>query len=1038
MLLRALGVAALVVCVGARSGVGQLLSAAAAQTATEPALGPVSGPVSGNLANLWKWEGLAVSRILFEGVTYAPTDRMVRQLPQQAGQPLDAEKARESLRRLFASGRYRNIELRGLLQNGQVTLLFIGTQRMYVGRVRVVGVKSDVLATLLERASKLEPGTPFYPNRLNTATQALKETLAQNGHFDPAIAASTQNDLANQQTNITFTVGIGKQARVGTVAVTGDPGMTAQQFRKKGKLKEGSKVDRDTVTRALSKLRGAYQKKDRLEAAVTLESQQYIPLVKRVNYDFNAKQGPVVKIVTEGLRLSKGKLKQLVPIYEEGTIDEDLLHEGVRNLRDALQRQGYFNAKVQVHTRQVDSNHEMVVFEVQRGIRYKVTAVTLHGNKYFDNDTLRERMKVQKADAFLRHGRYSSDLLNADVQAITGLYRANGFDDVKVTTSVKDDSKSPDGKPLKTGTIAVRFNVEEGPQQKFGEVKLEGVDPSRLADVQKLMNTASGQPYSLATLSGDRDTLLAYYLSNGFSQARIEVAQRVEKENPDLTNVGFKVTEGSQVFVDKVLVSGLHFTRPDVVQKQLLVKPGDPLDQSALLGTQRNLYNLALFNEVNTAVQNPAGDALRKNVLVQLSEARRWDVNYGFGFEAQTGTPQRNCPSEATLIQLGLPPDTPCSPEGKTGISPRVSLDVTRSNLRGRDQSITLSTSYGTLEKKATAIFNDPHLFGSQNFGFSFSGGYINAQDITTFASSRLQASFRVTEKAGRVNTLIYEFTYRRVKVDPNSLQISGNLIPLLSQPVRVGGPGFTWIRDTRQPSPLDATRGSYTSIQNFFADSRFGSEADFDRIDASNATYYALGKKKRIVLARNTRVGFEPTFGSLSYQTVPLPERLYAGGATSHRGFSINAAGPRDLQTGYPVGGTSVFVNSTELRLPPAPLPLVGDALSFVLFHDMGNVFTNISDLWPSFVRVHQPDRNTCKQVENVKQGTCNFNYFSHALGLGLRYKTPVGPLRLDFSYNLNPPIYPIIYDYQSNSISPHVGDAGHFNFFFSIGQSF
>ncbi|MHB1022145.1 MAG: BamA/OMP85 family outer membrane protein [Acidobacteriaceae bacterium] len=1008
------------------------------QAGSQPSGIQADNQAAGDEINLWSWEGLPVSKILFEGVTYTEKNRLPQQLPQQPGQPFDAEKARESLRRLFATGRYRNIELRGVREGHQVVLIFTGLQRMYVGRVKVMGIKNDQLVTLLERASKLELGTPFYANRLTAATADLKETLAQNGYYEPVVTASTQEDAVNQQVNVTFTVKQGKQARVGDVAVAGDPGMTVKEFRKKGKLKEGSKVDRDTVTRALSKLRTVYQKKDRLEASVRLESQAYIPLVNHVNYDFNAKQGPVVRVVTEGLHLSKGKLKKLVPVYEEGTIDEDLLNEGSRNIRDALQQQGFFDAKVRVDTRKTNSTHETVVYDIQRGIRHKVTAVNIYGNKYFDNDTLRERMKVQKADAFLRHGRYSSYLLNEDVEAITSLYHANGFDEVKITTSVKDVDKSHSGEPLKTGTVAVQINIDEGPQQKFGEVKLEGIDPTRLDDIKRLMNTSSGQPYSLSTLSGDRDAILAYYLSNGFSQARIEIAQSTDRKNRNLTNVTMKVTEGAQVFVDKVLVSGLHYTRPDVVHKQLLLKPGDPLDQSALLGTQRNLYNLALFNEVNTAIQNPTGDALRKNVLIQLTEARRWDVNYGFGFEAQTGTPTRNCPSEATLIQLGLPTDTPCSPQGKTGVSPRVSLDLTRSNLRGRDQSITISTSYGTLEKRATAIFNNPHFFGSQNFGFSFSGGYTNVQDITTFASSRLQASFRLTEKANRANTLIYEFTYRRVKVDPNSLQISGNLIPLLSQPVRVGGPGLTWIRDTRTPSPLDATRGSYTSVQNFFADSRFGSEADFDRVDVTNSTYYAFGKKKKLVVARNTRIGFEPTFGSLSYQTVPLPERLYAGGASSHRGFSINAAGPRDLQTGYPIGGTSVFVNSTELRLPSAPLPVVGEGLSFVLFHDMGNVFTNISDMWPSFVRIHQPDRNTCKQVQGVTEGTCNFNYFSHAVGAGLRYKTPVGPLRLDFSYNLNPPIYPVIYDYESNSISPHVGNAGHFNFFFSIGQSF
>jgi outer membrane protein assembly factor BamA len=355
------------------------------------------------------------------------------------------------------------------------------------------------------------------------------------------------------------------------------------------------------------------------------------------------------------------------------------------------------------------------------------------------------------------------------------------------------------------------------------------------------------------------------------------------------------------------------------------------------------------------------------------------------------------------------------------------------------------------LEKVAQLSFNTPHVHGAKNFSGTISGGYSDVQNITTFAASTLQAGIRITQRWKKTDTFIYEMQYRLVKVDPNSLQVSANLIPLLSQPVRVAGPGITWFHDTRQPSPLDAVRGSYTSVQEFFASSKLGSEASFNRVDISNSTYYEFGKKK-YVLARNTRVGFENVFGknpnegneaclgdllttNPSCSAVPLPERLYAGGATSIRGFGINGAGPRDLQTGYPVGGTAAFVNTLELRLPPATMPYVGDSISFVLFHDMGNVFQNGKDMFPSFLRVKQPNSSTCAEVSG-KIGTCDFNYFSHDVGIGARYRTPVGPIRVDFSYNLNPPVYPVIYDF--NNSNPYEGQAGHFNFFFSIGQTF
>jgi outer membrane protein assembly factor BamA len=437
-------------------------------------------------------------------------------------------------------------------------------------------------------------------------------------------------------------------------------------------------------------------------------------------------------------------------------------------------------------------------------------------------------------------------------------------------------------------------------------------------------------------------------------------------------------------------------------------------------------------------------------------------VTYGFGFEAQTGIP--TC---TYCTQQG----TTAAQEGNAGVSPRVSLDVSRINLRGKDNTLTLHTQYGLLEKIATLSFQNPQLGGNKKLSLQVSGGYSNVQDITTFQSSKLEGDLRLTQKATRKNTFIYQFEYRRVAVNPDSLAIASDLIPLLSQPVRVGGPGITWFRDTRTPSPLDASKGTYTSVQDFVASSIFGSQTDFNRTDITNSSYYAFGKRK-YVFARETRLGFIASWGvnpnlpapgnangspcapsiantNASCNAVPLPERLYAGGATSHRGFPINGAGPRDLQTGYPVGGSAAFVNSTELRLPASVLPFVGDSISFVIFHDMGNVFYHVSDMFPSFVRFHQPNEYTCEQVTNVTIGTCDFNYFSHAVGLGARYRTPVGPIRVDFSYNLNPPRYPIIPSIDPNGtyingvpylngVLPSVGQGGHFNFFFSIGQSF
>jgi outer membrane protein assembly factor BamA len=142
------------------------------------------------------------------------------------------------------------------------------------------------------------------------------------------------------------------------------------------------------------------------------------------------------------------------------------------------------------------------------------------------------------------------------------------------------------------------------------------------------------------------------------------------------------------------------------------------------------------------------------------------------------------------------------------------------------------------------------------------------------------------------------------------------------------------------------------------------------------------------------------------------------------------------------------LFLNNFEVRFPPPTLPFVQDNMSFAIFHDMGNVFTDGTNMLHSLLRWHQ-NKQLCSQALNTPPVTgqgatlCNYNYISHAIGLGVRYKTPVGPVRFDFGYNLNPTVYPNFVNTAIPPASPVYNFAGTkqtspFNVYFSIGQTF
>ena len=189
----------------------------------------------------------------------------------------------------------------------------------------------------------------------------------------------------------------------------------------------------------------------------------------------------------------------------------------------------------------------------------------------------------------------------------------------------------------------------------------------------------------------------------------------------------------------------------------------------------------------------------------------------------------------------------------------------------------------------------------------------------------------------------------------------------------------MSYIHD-RRDNPTDSHRGIYNTVDVGIALPQFGSQTDYTRLVLRNSTYHPLSRD--VVLARTLQFGYIQRLGGLP--EIPLGERFFAGGASSQRAFPDNQAGPRDPETGFPLGGNAFLFHSTELRFP-----LFGENIGGVLFHDMGNVYSSIDQI--SF-RFHQ----------NSNQ---DFNYMVQAVGFGIRYKTPVGPIRVDFSYSPNSP---------------------------------
>jgi outer membrane protein assembly complex protein YaeT len=965
------------------------------------------------LAQDQKYEGMQVVNIRFQPrLQPLEGSELFEILPLKRGQPLRASVVRASIERLFATGRYADIQVSVEPYTGGVIVEFVTTNSWFIGDVAVSGkLKDPPNPGQLSNATRLDLGEPFHENAIETAVVAQRRLLEGNGLYLSTIHPTFDYDTEHQQINIHFQINSGERARFGPPTLLGDLKIDQARILRATKFRRWlihtwKPVTQLRMRQGLDGVRSLYQKENRLEAKVILESVKFIPESRKVIPTLRIDAGPRIQVSTVGAKLSQSKLRRYVPIFEEHAVDQDLLVEGARNLRDYYQSQGYFEAQIEVVPQKVINDRANVDYLVNTGKRHKLVAITISGNHYFTTDVIRERMFLQTAKILqFPHGRYSENLLRRDKDNIVNLYDSNGFRDVKVTSRSTDDDRG------KISNISVFINITEGPQYLVNHVQIDGMEKLDKSRIANKLSCVDGQPFSEFNVAVDRDTILAQYFDSGFPRVTFEWSSKPAAD-PHRIDLLFTIHEGQQQFVREVVTSGLNITDPDLVSRNLKLNPGDPLSPTAITDTQRRLYDLGVFARVDSAIENPDGDTDHKYVLFNMEEAARYSVAVGIGAE---------------LGRIGGCQTCFDAPAGTTGFSARVSLDVTRNNIWGLGHSLTLSTRASTLEKRGVLSYNWPRFLAQDRVSLSVTALYDDSRDIRTFSAKREEASVQLSQRLSKASTVFYRYSYRRVSVDNATLKISPFLINLLSQPVRVGITSFGWIFD-RRDDPVDPHKGVYNTVDIGLAEHFMGSEVNFLRFLIRNATYHPIGK--RLVLARSTQIGNIHAFNDRGdpLNAIPLPERFFGGGGTSHRGFPENQAGPRDPSTGFPVGGTALFFNQTEMRFP-----LIGDNIGGVLFHDMGNIYSSLN---------HISLRQTQRSLQD-------FDYMVHAVGIGVRYRTPVGPLRVDLGYSINPPQFfgwnGTQQDLLNAGVNPclntnkcSIQNVSHFQYFFSIGQTF
>ena len=856
-------------------------------------------------------EGQNVVEVRVVGETGEVLTKGIPELPLSAGHAYDAELVRTTLRKLYATGDYSDLRAAVTNVGGGLRVDFVAQRNYFIGVVRIVGLTEPPSDSAAFSAIRLTVGTEFRESEMNDAVTRLTETLAQEGLYRAKVTAERTPDPATHRMNIIFHVTPGQRAKIGAITLHNLTAYADTEILSRAKLKSGQPVLSKTLEHGGDRLRAFLKKNDYLGARATLRRGDYDPATNLMPLTIETVTGSRVRVEVSGAKMSAKELRKRVPVFAEGAVDPDLLAEGERNLRDYFERQGYFEVEVDYKATEpppadedkaekkdeekkttVTPVEQVITYTIDRGKRLRMAGLSFDGEQYFHPSQLQTQMSIHPA-SFDFPGRYSRRLLDTDTNALKNLYHANGFLDVAVTNEIEQDYRG------RKGDLFVHFHIKEGAQTLVDTLAVEGAKAITRQTILSKIASSAGEPYSDFNVVSDRDNILALYYNEGFPDAQfkatlvnvpaaattnaaVDVNAKVNAK-PDANVVAhprvaltYQIDEGPQVKVSDLFIGGYEKTRRGVIAREVKIKQGQPLREGDVIETQRRLYNLGIFSRVTLAPQNPTGTDPDKAVDVIVDEAKRYTIAYGGGVEVQ---------------RLGGSGPDSTSFE----FAPLVTFEISKANLTGRGDTLSFKIRASTLQGRALLSYTEPYIFGKPNLIFQTTFFADKSRDVTTFTSTRYEGSVQIEHRLSKATELFYRYTYRKVLVDAASLMIAPEQIPLFSQPDLVSEVGVSWVREHRD-NPGDATRGNYNSVDFSLAGKQIGSSASFARIFLQNSTYYTL--TKWLVLARGTRFGVQQTLGNTLSADIPLPERFFAGGGTSIRGFGFNQAGPRDRKS--------------------------------------------------------------------------------------------------------------------------------------------
>jgi outer membrane protein insertion porin family len=907
--------------------------------------------------------------------------------------PLDMQDVRETMTHLYTLGRFDDVQVEAEAAPGGVAVTVLLDPIHIVTRIDFKGELGLPEATLLDRIADRFGATPPL-SRSGDVAAALQQLYQEYGYMNAAVRPGAPI-LEHQPERATMVLDVtaGPRALIGHAQVNGAPLEPAAKVEERLHIAPGQPYQSADLRTRLADYVTWMRSRGYYEADARQVDARFRADKTAVDLSVEVRPGPLVKVEFSGDPLPAGKRAELVPIEREGSVDEDILEDAAHRITEYLQQQGYWKASVPAPERKEEGDTLAIVFHVDRGQLFHVApgGVQISGVQRIPPEELKTILKTLAEGA-----PFMATNLGRIEGAIKEAYLRQGYAIVDVQSQ-----------PNQVGPALVQPSivVKEGPLVRLGTISVTGNEKIASTDLLTLVSAdigdrkglRTGFPYYGPTVADARDRILARYQDDGFQSADVTVAAAAPVVTADggRADVVFQVHEGLQTRVEHIFITGNVKTDQGVIRRELRIGEGKPLGATAVSETRRNLSALGLFRRIQiNAVSH--GDPSRSDVIVAVEEAQQTTVDYGGGVQV-----------ERALRDAGNG-----NPTQVYEFAPRGFFEIGRRNIGGKNRFANLYTRFGLRpstdpqdsnpfgfsEYRVVGTYREPRAF--HNFGELTSTGAIEQGVRTGFNFVRKGVN---AELGHRVSDTVrvsgqYAFTTTHI-IDEVLTEDERLTVDRVFSQVRLSSFAGAISRDTRDDL-IAPQHGTLLSADGTMAAQALGSEVTFLKLFLQGFAYQHVGRSNT-VFAGGVRLGLghpkeEIVDGEL-VRDLPASERFFAGGDSTIRGFARDSVGAPSTLTvdGFPRGGDAEIILNGELRVP------VKGKFGAVVFADGGNVFSRAADL--------------------------NLGDLRWSMGFGGRYRSPIGPLRLDIGFPLD---------------RQFIGNTGslekRFQIHFSMGQAF